>query len=264
MILNEDFFNDIEIKDDVLTAEEPAEKYVEQYNEKTSRELIEHNMSESEMVLRIDIFKFPEEFDIWHRIECMMKRLKYMLNIYNINISEPFVTYRHLYFDILKHKQFPDKKYDYTIIQHEGCNLYLPEDKLREHGPDKVIMDEPYEVLFVFLDKKLPVFKTAMSAYNFVIGLDECFWKDVTDPKGECFRRCGFYDINDVYMTGSINSYSDNNSYVNNDGNQIYKSVLNIVSKELAEQLENIKLSKLANEQLKTEDVKNIIKLTEQ
>ena len=36
MILNEDFFNDIEIKDEDLTDEEP----VKEYNEETSRELL--------------------------------------------------------------------------------------------------------------------------------------------------------------------------------------------------------------------------------
>lgn len=54
MILNEDFFNDVEIKDEELTVEEPNLP-VEEYNVKTSRELIEHKISESEMVLMIYI-----------------------------------------------------------------------------------------------------------------------------------------------------------------------------------------------------------------
>ena len=54
MILNEDFFNDVEIKDEDLTIEVPAKEY----NEKTSRELLEHKISESEMVLEIFISNF--------------------------------------------------------------------------------------------------------------------------------------------------------------------------------------------------------------
>ena len=52
MILNEDFFNDVEIKDEDLAAELQP---IEEYNEKTPRELIEHKISESEMVLMIYI-----------------------------------------------------------------------------------------------------------------------------------------------------------------------------------------------------------------
>ena len=258
MILNEDFFNDIEIKDEDLTVEQP----IEEYNEKTSRELIEHKISESEMVLMIyiDLDQFHGQYNIWHRIEHIMKRLKYMFNIYNINLSEPFITLSSISYKILKYKEYP---VDYTIIQHEGCNLYFHEDEFREYGPDKVILDGDLK-LFVFLDKKLPVFKTARSAYNFAINLDKCLWKDVTNPKDECFISCNFYGINDVY-TDVINSFASSNSYVNNDGTQIYESVLNIVPEELAEQLEKKRnLLQLDNEKLKTQDVKNIIKLADQ
>ena len=221
MILNEDFFNDVKIKDEDLTAEIPNLTHKE-YNVKTSRELIEHEISESEMVLMINIYKFSEECDTWHKIERIMKRLKYMFDIYNISISEPFITYSGISFKILKDKKFPD---DYTIIQHKGCDLYFEESILRKYRPDKVIMKDDLN-LFVFLDKKLPVFKTARSAYNFVISLDKCLWKDVINPKDECFSWYGLYNIDDIYYGNElICSYSSSNSYVNNDGNWIYKSV---------------------------------------
>ena len=237
MILNEDFFNDVEIKDEDLTVEEPAEKPTEEYNEKTSRELIEYKMSESEMLLFISIM-YPENFNIWRRIERVMKRLKYMFDIYNINInlSEPFIMYASISSDILKDKEFPDKKDNYTIIQHEGCNLYFPEDKLRKYGPDKTVKDEVLKVL-VFLDKKVPVFKTARSAYNFAINLDKCFWKDNTDSGNECFYSYGLYNINKNKICNGgkvIESYSFNNSYVNDYAIWIYNGVLNIVPKEVA------------------------------
>ena len=224
MILNEDFFNDIEIKDEDLTNDEP----------KTPRELIEHKISESEMVLIIRIIyrdKFQDgRFNIWSRIERMMKRLEYMLNIYNINISEPFITYRPNFFYILRDKKIPD---NYTLIQHKGCNLYFPENKLREYGPDKTI-EEEYLELFVFLDKNVPVFKRAMSACNFAISLDKCIWKDVTNPKDDCFSWYKLYHIDDV-DSSVIKSYFGYNSYINDDGYWIYKSVLNIVPEEVAE-----------------------------
>ena len=250
MILNEDFFNDIEIKDEDLTVEQS----------KTPRELLEHKMSESEMVLMINIFKIREGFDIWYRIKRMMKILKYMFNIYNINISEPFLTYTEDVFDILRYKKFPD---DYTIIQHKGCNLYFEESALRKYGPDKVIMkDVPY--LFVFLDKKIPVFTTARSAYNFVNNLNKCIWRDPNYDDG-CFSWYGLYNINDVYFEHwLINGYSFSFSYINNDGTWIYNSVLNIVPKELAEQLRNIEHSRFINKILTKDDVKEIIKLVDQ
>ena len=207
MILNEDFFNDIEINDEVLTDDEPVEEPAKEYNEKTSRELLEHKMSESEMILMIyiDTYYFNKPFDIWHRIERIMKRLKYMFDIYNINLSEPFITYGGIgSINILEDKKIPD---NYTIIQHEGCNLYFPERKLRIYEPDEIITKRDYD-LFVFLDKKLPVFKTARSAYNFLIGLDKCLWKDVTDPKDERFRNCDFYYINDDPEIIKRNSFS--------------------------------------------------------
>ena len=166
-------------------------------------------MSESEMVLTIRINYFYGDFDIWHRIERIMKRVKYMFDIYNINISDPFLMCN----SILNYKYFPD---NYTIIQHKGCNLYFPEDELREYGPDKVIMKKILEV-FVFLDKKIPVFKTAMSVYNFAVRLDKCIWKDITNDRFGCFNWYGLYNINDVY-TDVINSFASSNSYINNDG----------------------------------------------
>ena len=228
MLLNEDFFNDIEIKDEDLTAEVPVEEPAEE--SKTPRELIEHKVSESEMFLTIRIIHFRGEFDIWHRIERIMKRVKYMFDIYNINISEPFLTYKDVSFKILKDKEFPN---NCTLIQHKGCNLYFPEDKLRKYEIDEVMNSELN--LFVFLDKKIPVFKTARSAYNFAISLDKCLWKDVTDKKDN-FRWCDFYNIDNVYNgDGIITTRSFENSYVTGDGNYIYKSVLNIVPEELAE-----------------------------
>ena len=266
MILNKNFFDDIEIKDEDLTTEEPN-LILKEYNKKTSRELIEHKMSESEMVLVIHINQFNRECNnIWRRIEHIMKRLKYILDIYNINInlSEPFITYSELSFDILKDKKFPDKKDNYTIIQHEGCNLYFPEDKLRKYGSDITIKSENLEV-FVFLDKKLPVFKTAKSAYNFAVSLDKCLWKDITDPKDDCFCWCDFYDIDNVYKgDGIISTYSLKNSYIHNDGIWIYRSVLHLVPKELAEQLENIKHSKFQDEDIEKKDIENIIKMMNQ
>ena len=257
MILNEDFFNDVEIKDEDLTVEEPNPT-LKEYNEKTSRELIEHKISESEMYLNIKTFKFHGQYNIWHIIERVMKRLKYMLDIYNISISEPFITYTGVGYGILKYKKFLD---NYTIIQHKGCNLYFPEDKLREYGPDETIKNESLE-LFVFLDKKIPVFKTAKSAYNFLIGLDKCIWKDITDSEDECFRWCDFYDIDDVYNgDGIISTYYNSNSYVTDDGSEIYKSVLNIVPEEVAEQLRNIERSKFKDKDIEKRDIENIIKM---
>ena len=254
MILNEDFFNDIEIKDEDLTAEQP----------KTSRELIEHKISESEMFLMIyiDLDQFHELYNIWHRIERIMKRVKYMFDIYNINISEPFLTYRDVSFKILKDKEFPD---NYSLIQHGGCNLYFSKDELREYGLDKVIMNRELE-LFVFLDKKLPVFKTARSAYNFALNLDKCIWKDITNPKNECLYWYDLYNINDVHnSSGLIRSYADSNSYVNDIADMIYRSVLKLVPEELGIQLKKKReLLKLTYKLLKTQDVKNIIKLVEQ
>ena len=233
MILNEDFFNDIEIKDEDLTDEEPnlTEEPAKEYNEKTSKELLKHKISESEMVLMIYIHGFNGEFDIWHIIERIMKRLKYMFNIYNINLSEPFITDGDTSFDILENKNFP---FFYTIIQHEGCNLYFPERKLREYELDEIMND--YLELFVFLDKKIPVFKTARSAYNFLIGLDKCLWKDITDSINDCIRWCDIYDIDNVNIDNGdeiISTYS--NSYIHNDdATKMYKSVLNIVPKKVA------------------------------
>ena len=263
MILNEDFFNDVEIKDDDLTAEEPVEEPDKEYNEKTSRELIEHKISESEMVLMIDIIDFHGQFDIWHRIECMMKRLEYMFNIYNINISEPFITYNKLSFDILIHKKIPDKKDNYIIIQHKGCNLFFPENKLREYGPDETIRDEMLE-LFVFLDKKIPVFKTARSAYNFLIGLDKCLWKDAT--KKVDFRWCESYDIDNVHKNGrTILTHSWENTYVNDYARNIFYNIIRLVPEELGKQLRKKReLLHFDDEQLKTKDIKKLIKLTEQ
>ena len=267
MILNKNFFDDIEIKDEDLTTEEPN-LILKEYNKKTSRELIEHKMSESEMVLVIHINQFNRECNnIWRRIEHIMKRLKYILDIYNINInlSEPFITYSYISFDILKYKFFPNKNDNYTIIQHEGCNLYFPEDRLREYGPDKVIMEE-YLDLFVFLDKKIPVFKTARNAYNFVIGLDKCIWKDITDYDDECFEWYDLYNINDIYYGSKVTgSFSDNNSYVTDNARVIFETIIRLVPEELAEQLKKKRnLLQLDNKQLKTEDVKEIIKMTEQ
>ena len=227
IILNEDFFNDVEIKDEDLTIEEPAKEY----NEKTSRELIEHKMSESEMVLMIHINTscYHIQFNIWHRIERIMKRLKYMLNIYNISISEPFLTYKDDSRKILKDKKFPD---DYTIIQHKGCNLYFPECRLREYEPDQIINDVDLE-LFVFLDKKISVFTIARSAYNFAISLDKCIWKDVTNFNDDCFRWYKLHNINKISNNSEIiESHFDSNRY---DGAIfIYKSVLHLVSEELS------------------------------
>ena len=262
MILNEDFFNDIKIKDEDLTTEVPNLTHKE-YNVKTSRELIEYEISESEMVLKILINFFNGKCNnICHRIERIMKRVKYMFDIYNINISEPFITYSDISFEILKDKKFPNKNANYILIQHEGCNLYFPEDKLRTYGPDETVKDDIFEA-FVFLDKKLPVFKTAKSAYNFLIGLDKCLWKDVTDPKDECFRWCNFYDIDNVYVNKQIiETFCDSNSYVNDDATRMYKSVLNIVPEELAEQLRNIERSKFSDKkQLKKMDLETIIKM---
>ena len=214
MILNEDFFNDIEIKDEDLTTEDPYLN-VKEYNVKTPRELIEYEKSESEMVLVIYINNFLHgQFNIWRRIERIMKRLKYMFNIYNINLSEPFITYEDISFKILRNKKIPDKKQNYILIQHKGCNLYFPEDKLRKYGTDGIIEKDILEV-FVFLDKKISVFTKARSAYNFLIGLDKCLWKDITDPKDDCFQWYALYNINKNKICDGevIGSYSSCNSY---------------------------------------------------
>ena len=265
-ILNESYFDDIEVKDEDLTDEEP-DLTLKEYNEKTSKKLIKSKISESEIVLMIEIHMkyFKGQFNIWHRIERIMKRLKYMFNIYNINLSEPFITYEEISYQILKNKKFPDKEENYTIIQHEGCNLYFPEDKLREYGPDKTLKNGVPKVL-VFLDKKLPVFKTARSAYNFLIGLDKCLWKDITVLKDDCFRWCDFfYDIDNAYNGNEIfTTFSFKNSYIHNDGTWIYDNVLKLVPEELAKQLENIKLSNFSDKDIKKKDLENIIKMMNQ
>ena len=258
MILNEDFFNNVEIKDDDLTVEQP----VEEYNEKTSRELLEHKISESEMILEIYITdNFHGQYNIWHRIEHILKRLKYMFDIYNINLSEPFITYERVYQEMLEDKTFPD---DYTIIQHKGCNLYFPEDELREYEPDK-ILDKKELKLFVFLDKKIPVFKTARSAYNFVNNLNKCIWKDVTDFNGECFNWYGLYKRNDFDY--DVNVIGDSCIfYINNYADNMFDSIIKIVSEEVGNQL--MKKKKVLQiphyEQLKKMDLENIIKMMNQ
>ena len=180
------------------------------------------------LVISIDTFAFHIQFNIWHRIECVMKRLKYLFGIYNINLSESFLMYEDVSLRILKNKKFP---VNCTLIQHEGCNLYFPEDELRKYGPDKVIMKK-YLKLFVFLDKKLPVFNRARNAYNFLIGLDKCLWKDITDPKNDCFDRCDLYNINELHYN-LIGSLSESNSYVNDSGREIFYNIIRLVPEEL-------------------------------
>ena len=254
MILNEDFFNDIEIKDEDITTEEPNLPAIEP-NKNTLRELIEHNMSESEMFLWIRINLFYNPVNIWHRIKRIMKRLKYMFDIYNINLSEPFLTHDIVYLKKLKDENFSD---DYTFIQHEGCILYFPEDELRKYGPDGVVMDEELN-LFVFLDKKVPVFTTARSAYNFINNLNKCIWKDAANQyEYECFEWYDFYNnINDLDAVFGIHYMK---LYENDNADNMFNSIKKLVPEEVAEQLMHIKLSKFSVKQLKKDDVKNIIK----
>ena len=258
MILNEDFFNDVEIKDEDLNAEEPN-LTVGEPNEKTLRELIEHNMSESEMFLWIRINLFYNSANIWHRIKRIMKRLKYMFDIYNISISEPFLTYDVVYLKKLEDENFSD---DYTFIQHEGCILYFPEDELKKYGPDGAVMDEELN-LFVFLDKKIPVFTTARSAYNFVNNLNKCIWKDATNQyENECFEWYDFYNnINDFDAMFGIRYV---NLYENDNADNMFDSIKKLVPEELAEQLMHIKLSNFSVKQIKKHELENIIKMMNQ
>ena len=257
MLLNEDFFDDIEIKDEDLTAEEPILTAIEP-NENTLRELLKHKITESEMFLWIRINLFYNPVNIWHRIKRIMKRLKYMFDIYNINLSEPFLTY-----DIIDLKQLEDEKFsdDYTFIQHDGCILYFPKDELRKYGPDGAVMDEELN-LFVFLDKKIPVFKTARHAYNFVNNLNKCIWKDATNQyEYEYFEWYDFYNNineNDLYPVCGIHYVK---LYENDNADNMFDSIKKLVPEEVAEQLMHIKLSNFSVKQIKKNELENIIKM---
>ena len=176
MILTEDYFDDIEIKDSDLednsstlsnTASEPDD----------AKLLLKHRFSEYSSFIEIFMNTYPyAPFDVytnysfWNSAERMIKRLNYMLDVYGIKHSEPFfVQERDWISDICYNGEINgyhmlDFKKKYRIVAPVGIE-----------NPRTIRHTDI--VMVVFFD--LPVFKTVKSGYKFIYNLSNSIWKDL-------------------------------------------------------------------------------------
>ena len=165
MILNEDFFNDIEIHP--YEPDEPDEDL------RTDAEtVIKHKLSEYNSVLMVMMNTYTHcpycDNEFLHNVGHMTKRLDYMLDAYGMKYSKPF---------FIDDSTWDKTEYDpaeisgHHIISFDGCNIIVPK---AIDNPETI--DWTCIVILMFFD--MPVFKTVKSGYYFNLKLLNSIWRD--------------------------------------------------------------------------------------
>lgn len=176
MILTEDYFDDIEIKDSDL--EDNSSAFSNTANEPDDAKLLlKRRFSEYSSFIEIFMNTYPyAPFDVytnysfWNSAERMIKRMNYMLDTYEITHSEPFFMQdRDWMSDICYNGEINgyhilDFKKKYRIVAPVGIQ-----------NPESIRRTDI--VIVVFFD--LPVFKTVKSGYKFIYNLSNSIWKDM-------------------------------------------------------------------------------------
>ena len=168
MILNEDFFDDIEIKDDDLKSGNP-ELYTD--DRKDAKSLLKDMFSSYKQCLRFDFSTpfdeniYKDSWDLfdktnkWHFFRNTIRRVCRVFDAYGIKYSEPLFCTMYDWYDI-------KRKYLYInldIIDIENNKVLVDADKIKlyKHLPTENGLN-----IFMFID--LPVFNSAKSAYRFL------------------------------------------------------------------------------------------------
>lgn len=177
MLLNEDYFDDIEIKDDDLESGNP-ELYNDTHRPKDTRTLLKDLISSYKHCLcftitipqivwkRWNLFDKTDEWDVFRTAK---KRMCHVFDAYDIKYSEPFFCTHYDFIDIY------NKKFVFTdiygkdfgnsldIIDIESNKMIVYADKI-----EKYKQLEPEDDLSMIMFVDLPEFSTLMRAYRFL------------------------------------------------------------------------------------------------
>ena len=177
MILNEDFFDDIEIKDDDLESSNP-ELYNDTHRPKDTRTLIKDLILSYKHCLcfTITIPQSPwkswnlfDKMNEWDLFRTVKKRICNVFDAYDIKYSEPFFCTNYDFVDIY------NKKFVFTdiygkdfgssldIIDIESNKMIVYADKIEKY---KHLEPENDLSMFMFVD--LPEFSTLNRAHRFL------------------------------------------------------------------------------------------------
>lgn len=194
MRLNEDFFDDIEIKDDDLKSDSI---YVNagQPNDKTLiKDMFSRYSSQMEFQFDTNLyysFDADTNYDFWNSVEHMLKRLNYMLDTYNIKHSEPFFfSKRRIWSAVISN---PADTSDYHILDFNNHKVIAP---VGIKKPESI--QSSFFAVVVFFN--LPVFKTVKTGYRFFYNMINSIWKKDYIIKKKLFQ---------FLITTRYNSYSN-------------------------------------------------------
>lgn len=176
MILNEDYFNDIDIKNDDLESGETG-LYNDTHKNKDMRTLIKDMFSSYKHCLLFTI-SIPQStrkswnlFDKtteWNFCRTVIKRMYHIFDAYDIKYSEPFFCTNYDFVDIYNKTAI----YDYfpnfinknlNIIDIENNRVIIDTDKI-----EKYKQLEPENDLSMFMFVNLPEFSTLKKSYRFI------------------------------------------------------------------------------------------------
>ena len=172
MVLNEDFFDDIELKDDDLKTDSESGLYTNDDDIKDAKTLIKDMFSSYKQCLCL---KFATPFDEnrrhtsfwnlfdktnkWDFFRNTIRRVCRVFDAYGIKYSEPFFCTKLDWYEISN-----DSNVDWDIINIENNKVLVQSVysiKMYKHLPTENGLN-----IFMFID--LPVFNSAKSAYRFL------------------------------------------------------------------------------------------------
>ena len=208
MILNENFFDDIEIKDDELNSE--SELYTD--DSKDAKSLIKDMFSSYKQCLcfrfstpfdenrcsqNFDVWNLFDKTNKWHFFRNQIKRVCNVFDVYDIKYSEPFFCTMFDWIDIRRKNFYGDL--DIINIENNKVIVYADNIKLYKH----LTVENELNVT-MFID--LPVFNSAKSAYGFLYRMANSL-------------RCMCND--DAVFVYHIDK-NDQSQYLNNNNVKIY------------------------------------------
>ena len=191
MILNEDYFDDIEITDDDIESSDSIA--ISNNNEyATPEEWFADMKSRYTHCINIHYMKnyFDNERQTRQAIEYILIRVKYMFDVYGIEYSESTLQ---------------DSALNYFADSYKDCN-FLDFYGLKLITRCESIDDEELKSLIIFFN--LPVIRSYKSACVFSNNIMKCLWNSLYENRIDCFY---------IWELKRINSYNTNwGSYIFN------------------------------------------------
>ena len=199
MILNEDYFNDLEITDDDIadnTVPIDTDAFFEQMSSEYTHIL----------TITTDIRKPFQNDDLWKSVSHLLKRVEYLLDTFGIRHSKPLGALSEDWYNVICTFNIPE---NYGFIDFKGTRIFS-----RHKYMDEMLNDDDFVKLIVFID--FPELKSPDKAFKIICNLTKSVYRTKQDryyfmsfciTKHKCYipiLNVYAYDVDDIIDTDNI------------------------------------------------------------